>query len=301
MGRYTELQSFVLVSQKGSFAAAAQEGKITPAMLGRRLDALEKRLGIKLLHRSTRGLRLTELGEQFLDRAKQLLRDLDDAEAEISSNGHMVKGNLQVSAPASFGRLHVGPHALGFYQRYPNLKLAFNFDDSLADLVGDGYDMSIRIGGAIDPNHVAVKLFENRRVVCGTPDYFEKYGKPLTLDDLSNHNCLAFTSQGGQPRGWMFQSGGQPVAMRVSGNMACNDGESLFAWMRQGIGIGWRSTWEIQSELKSGALVTVLDDFELSDYDIYAVYPQQRFLPAKVQHFIKYLKSVYRSSGYWDK
>lgn len=301
MGRYTELHSFVQVAQKGSFASAALSEGVTPAILGRRLDALEKRLGVKLMHRSTRGLRLTELGEQLLERAKQLLREFDDVEADISSSGSMVKGNLLVSAPAAFGRLHVAPHALGFHQQFPNLKLSFNLSDSLVDLVSEGYDMSIRIGGITDPNYVAVRLFSNRRVVCGTPAYFAKHGRPTTLEELAHHNCLAFTLQGGQQRGWTFQRNGRQVALRVSGNLACNDGELLFSWMRQGLGIGWRSTWEIHNELMSGELVTVLDEFALPDYDIQAVYPQQRFLPAKVRYFIDYLRSVYQSPGYWEK
>ncbi|MGE1527049.1 LysR family transcriptional regulator [Pseudomonas ceruminis] len=300
MGRYTELQSFVVVAQKGSFAAAALSEGVTPAMLGRRLDALEKRLGVKLMHRSTRGLHLTELGEQLLERAKGLLKDFDELEADISASGAMVKGSLQVSAPASFGRLHVAPHALDFHKKFPNLKLAFNLTDSVVDLVSEGYDMSIRIGGVTDPNYVAVKLFSNRRVVCGTPAYFEKYGIPTTLEDLAQHNCLAFTLQGGQQRGWTFQRDGKPIAMKVSGTMACNDGELLFSWMRQGLGLGWRSIWEIRKELASGELVTVLDDFALADYDIVAVYPQQRFLPAKVRYFIDYLKAIYQTPGYWD-
>lgn len=299
MARYTELHSFIQIAQRGSFAAAALSEGVTPAMLGRRLDSLEKRLGVKLMHRSTRGLRLTELGEQLLERARSLIREFDDIEADISSSAKRVTGNLLLSAPAGFGRLHVAPHALAFHRQFPHLKLSFNLTDSLVDLVGEGYDMSIRIGPVTDPNYVAIKLFSNRRVVCGTPAYFEEHGTPTTLEQLAEHNCLAFTSQGGQQRGWTFQQDGKPMAVRVGGNLACNDGELLFAWMRQGVGIGWRSTWEIRKELLSGELVTVLDDFALPDYDIQAVYPQQRYLPAKVRHFIDYLKAVYQQPGYW--
>ncbi|TNF83433.1 LysR family transcriptional regulator [Pseudomonas sp. ICMP22404] len=299
MARYTELHTFIQIAQKGSFAAAALSEGVTPAMLGRRLDSLEKRLGVKLVHRSTRGLRLTELGEQLLERARSLIREFDDLEADISSSAKRVTGNLLVSAPAGFGRMHVAPHALAFRRLFPHLKLSFNLTDSLVDLVGEGYDMSIRIGPVTDPNYVAIKLFSNRRVVCGTPTYFEAHGTPTTLEQLAEHNCLAFTSQGGQQRGWTFQQEGRPVAVRVGGNLACNDGELLFAWMRQGVGIGWRSTWEIRKELLSGELVTVLDEFALPDYDIQAVYPQQRYLPAKVRHFIDFLKAVYQQPGYW--
>lgn len=301
MPRYTELHSFVQVAQKGSFAAAALTEGVTPAILGRRLDALEKRLGVKLMHRSTRGLTLTETGEQLLEQARLLLREFDDMEAGIASSSTSVSGHLMVSAPAGFGRRHIAPHVLGFRQRYPELRLSFNFTDSVVDLVAEGFDMSIRIGGAIDPNYVAIKLAGNRRVVCGTPGYFARHGRPVTPEELTGHNCLAFNPQAGNQRSWTFQRDGKPLAVRVSGDLSCNDGELLFAWIRQGLGLGWRSTWEIQAELARGDLVTVLDDYALPDYDIQAVYPQHRYQPAKVRLFIEYLKEIYSHPDYWTK
>ena len=123
---------------------------------------------------------------------------------------------------------------------------------------------------------------------------------PRTPDDLVRHNCLAFNMQGGQQRGWTFLRDGRQVAVKVAGNLDCNDGELLYSWVKQGLGIGWRSTWEIQAELKAGELVTVLDEYALPAYDIQAVYPQQRYLPAKVRFFIDYLKGIYNTPGYWE-
>ncbi|KAB2966711.1 LysR family transcriptional regulator [Zoogloea sp.] len=301
MDRYTELRSFVLVAEKGSFASAALLEQVTPVVMGRRLDALEARLGVKLMHRSTRGLHLTDLGERYLEQARQLLKDFDEVEAGISAGRHTVRGHLVVSAPAAFGRRHVAPHGPGFQALHPDIKLSFNLTDSVVDLVREGYDMGIRIGEVTDPNYVAVRLYPNRRVVCGTPAYFATHGTPCSLEDLAAHNCLAFNLQGGQQRGWSFRKDGKVVALRVSGNLDCNDGELLYDWVRQGLGIGWRSTWEIEGELKRGELVTVLDDFALSAYDIQAVYPQQRYLPAKVRHFMDYLKGIYQAEGYWER
>ncbi len=300
MDRYVELRSFVLVAEKGSFAAASLVEGVTPVVMGRRLDALEHRLGVRLMHRSTRGLSLTDLGEQFLERARGLLREFDDIETSITAGRNTVRGHLVVSAPAAFGRRHVAPHAPAFRERFPDLKLSFNLTDSVVDLVREGYDMGIRIGEVTDPNYVAIKLFPNRRVVCGTPGYFERHGEPRTLEELAAHNCLAFNLQGGQQRGWTFLRDGKPIAIRVSGDLDCNDGELLFGWVKQGLGIGWRSTWEIQSELKRGELVTVLDEYAIPAYDIQAVYPQQRYLPAKVRVFIEYLKELYNRPGYWE-
>ncbi|EZH78979.1 LysR family transcriptional regulator [Ectopseudomonas composti] len=300
MDRHTLIRSFVLVADNGSFASAALSEGVTPVVMGRRLDALEQHLGVKLMHRSTRGLQLTDLGEQYLERARSLLKDFDEADASVARGGKSVRGHLVVSAPAAFGRRHIAPHAPAFLARYPDLKLSFNFTDSLVDLVRQGYDMGIRIGEVTDPNYVALKLFPNRRVVCGAPRYFELYGVPRTPDDLVRHNCLAFNMQGGQQRGWTFLRDGRQVAVKVAGNLDCNDGELLYSWVKQGLGIGWRSTWEIQAELKAGELVTVLDEYALPAYDIQAVYPQQRYLPAKVRFFIDYLKGIYNTPGYWE-
>lgn len=300
MDRHTLVRSFVLVADNGSFASAALSEGVTPVVMGRRLDALEQHLGVKLMHRSTRGLQLTDLGEQYLERARNLLKDFDEADASVARGGKSVRGHLVVSAPAAFGRRHIAPHAPAFLAQYPDLKLSFNFTDSVVDLVRQGYDMGIRIGEVTDPNYVALKLFPNRRVVCGAPSYFELHGVPRSLEDLALHNCLAFNLQGGQQRGWTFLRDGRQVAVKVAGNLDCNDGELLYSWVKQGLGIGWRSTWEIQAELKAGELVTVLDEYALPAYDIQAVFPQQRYLPAKVRFFIDYLKGIYNTPGYWE-
>jgi DNA-binding transcriptional LysR family regulator len=165
----------------------------------------------------------------------------------------------------------------------------------------EGYDLGIRIGGQIDPNFVAINLATNQRVVCGTPAYFKKHSKPTALKDLSLHNCLAFNLQGGQQRGWYFQQDGKPITIKVDGSMDCNDGELLHRWVSEGLGLGWRSTWEIQGQLERGELVTVLSEYALPAYDILAVYPQQRHLTAKVRYFIDYLKKVFATPRYWHQ
>ncbi len=299
MDRFKEIEAFVLAMEHGSLAAAALQAGITPVMMGRRLDALERRLGTQLVHRSTRALALTEHGANFLDECRSLLAQWERAESEVSAQRHSAHGHLVVSAPAAFGRLHVAPHASSFLARHPGVRLSFNLTDRVVDLVREGYELGIRIGGVIDPNYVAVRLARNQRVVCATPEYLRRHGTPRTLDDLRRHQCLAFNLQGGQQRGWYFQQDGKPVTVRVEGRLDCNDGELLHRWVREGLGLGWRSTWEIQADLRSGALVTVLDDYALDAYDILAVYPQQRHPPAKLRCFIEHLRGVYGGEGYW--
>lgn len=301
MDKLKQIEAFVSVADKGSLARAALEKRITPVMLGRRIDALERRLGAKLMHRTTRHLTLTEQGTVFLDHCRKLLSDLDRAEKIIGEGRHKATGHLVISAPAAFGRKHVAPHAPAFLAANPEVRISFNLSDQVVDLVREGYDMSIRIGGAIDPSLVAVKLYPNHRVVCGTPDYLKRHGVPKTLNDLMQHNCLTFNLQGGQQRGWHFRENSKNVIVKTTGNLDCNDGELLHRWCLEGLGLAWRSTWEIQSQLASGELVTVLDEYALSNYDIMAIYPQQLHLPLKTRFFIDQLKSIYAQPGYWTQ
>ncbi|CAJ0718492.1 LysR family transcriptional regulator [Ralstonia mannitolilytica] len=301
MDKLKQIEAFIAVVEHGSMAAAALTQDVTPVMIGRRINALEARLGVKLLHRSTRRIAVTEQGAVFMEQCKKALGELDRAELLVAEGRHKATGHLIVSAPAAFGRKHVAPHAPDFLRANPDVRISFNLTDRVVDLVREGYDVGIRIGGAIDPNFVAIRLASNKRVVCGTPAYFAKHGVPRTLDDLARHNCLAFNLQGGQQRGWYFQQNGKAVTVKVNGNLDCNDGELLHRWMGEGLGLGWRSTWEIQPELESGALMTVLDDYALPDYDILAVYPQQRPVPAKIRFFIEHLKTVFAQPGYWSR
>jgi len=294
-----QIEAFVGAVDTGSLARAALVADVTPVMIGRRIDALEKRLGVRLLLRSTRRLALTEQGNVYLEYCRKLLADLEHADNLIFEGRHTAAGHLVVSAPAAFGRKHVAPHGPSFVAKNPAVEVSFNLNDQVVDLVRLGFDMGVRIGGAIDPTFVAVRLATNRRVVCATPPYLKHNGVPRTLDDLAGHNCLAFNIQGGQLGGWHFRIGDKPVTVRVSGNLDCNDGELLHRWTTQGLGLSWRSTWEIQGELKRGELVTVLDEFALPSYDIMAVYPQQRHVLAKVRFFIEHLKRTYSEPDYW--
>jgi DNA-binding transcriptional LysR family regulator len=238
MDKLKQIEAFIAVVEHGSMAAAALTQDVTPVMIGRRINALEARLGVKLLHRSTRRIAVTEQGAVFMEQCKKALGELDRAELLVAEGRHKATGHLIVSAPAAFGRKHVAPHAPDFLRANPDVRLSFNLTDRVVDLVREGYDVGIRIGGAIDPNFVAIRLASNKRVVCGTPAYFAKHGVPRTLDDLERHNCLAFNLQGGQQRGWYFQQNGKMVTVKVNGNLDCNDGELLHRWMGADDGAG---------------------------------------------------------------
>jgi len=301
MDKFTQIEAFVAAIDTGSLARAALKAEVTPVMIGRRIDALERRLGVRLMHRSTRRLALTEEGVVYLEHCRRLISELDQVETSINVGRYKATGHLVISAPAAFGRKHVASHAPSFLARNPEVRVSLGLTDQVIDLLRLGFDMGVRIGGAIDPSFVAIKLASNRRVVCAAPAYLERRGVPRTPDDLSHHNCLAFNLQGGQQGGWHFRDGERTIIVRVSGNLECNDTELLHRWTREGLGLSWRSTWEIQAELSRGELVTVLDDYALPHYDILAVYPQQRHVPAKLRFFIEHLRQIWAEPGYWTR
>lgn len=298
MNRYREIKAFVAVATEGSLARAARKEGITSTMLGRRIDTLERRLGVKLLHRSTRHLSLTEHGSLFLKHCHEILSELETVEASLFPDAAEVSGSLHVLAPPNFGRTHVANHAGSFLARYPHVNLSFDLTNDYLDPVKERYDLCIRIGNVIDPDFVSTKLLSNRRVVCATPSYFKKHGVPKTLEDLAHHNCLGVNITAGEHRDWLFQEGGKLVSVKVDGNVDCNDGQVLVDWARDGLCLAWRSTWEVAPQLASGELISVLDEYALPSFDITAVHPRNKSRAA-VRLFIETLKGAYAQPGYW--
>jgi DNA-binding transcriptional LysR family regulator len=298
MNGYKEIKSFVAVATEGSLAKAAIKEKITSGMLGRRIDDLEKRLGVKLLRRTTRLLTLTEQGRLFLKHCEELLVDLELGEISLFPDTSEVSGQMLVLAPPYFGRQHVAAHAGRFLAAYPAVRLSFNLTNDYPDPVQEDYDLCIRIGNVIDPNFVTTKLAANRRIVCATPAYFEKYGVPRTLQDLADHNCLAVNLQANRHRDWLFQEGGKLVSVKVDGNMDCSDGGVLVQWAQNDHCLAWRSTWEVGARLASGELVSVLDEYALPSFDLTAVYPRNK--PSRLARlFIALLRDIYAQPNYW--
>lgn len=300
MDHFKQISTFVDVAIKGSLSAAARAEGIAPAMIGRRLDALEERLGVKLLQRSTRKIALTNEGITFLEDCQRILADLENAESAVSERSVRASGHLLISAPAGFGRQHVAPLIPSFLTEHRDVTVTLNLNDRVVDLIGEGIDVAIRIAALSDSNLIGVKLADNKRVVVASPTYIRKFGTPASLDDLAKHNCLAISSEGSQ-RGWTFRQAGKNVTLKVNGNMVCNDGAVLHDWALAGKGLAWRSMWEVATEIESGQLVTVLDEFAAPGNDIYAVFAQRRHLPLRIRAFVDYLRHAYAQSDYWRK
>ena len=240
MGQFRQISTFVEVVARGSLSAAARAEGIAPAMIGRRLDALETRLGVKLLQRTTRKLVLTNEGAAFLEDCQRILGELEEAESAVAERSARASGHLLVSAPAGFGRQHVAPRLPSFLAEHRDVSVNLNLSDRLVDVVGEGVDVAIRIASLSDSSLVGVKLADNQRVLVGSPAYLKRHGTPHSLADLSRHNCLAISSEGSQ-RGWTFLENGKPVTLKLTGNMVCNDGEVLHDWALAGKGLAWRS------------------------------------------------------------
>jgi DNA-binding transcriptional LysR family regulator len=298
--RFKQIETFVAVAAKGSLSAAAALEGVAPAVIGRRIDALESRLGVKLLVRTTRRVTLTFEGSAFLEDCQRILNEMHNAEAAVSAGGVKASGHLRLSAPAGFGRRHVAPLLPVFIESHPDVTLTLDLSDRLVDLVNEGFDCAIRLGELPDSSLVSLRLGENRRVCVASPGYLARHGRPESLDALARHNCLAFGSTANQQRGWTFSQDGKVVTIRVNGTMECTDGAVLHDWCLDGYGLAWRSWWEVGDDIRAGRLMSVLDDFAAPPIGIHAVFPQRRHLPLRVRLFIDHLKHHYSSSVYWQ-
>ena len=307
MDKLKAFESFVSVATRGSLTAAAKAEGVAPAIMGRRLDALEEHLGVKLLVRTTRRMTLTHEGSAFLEDCQRLLADIANAEASVSAGGVKATGHLRITAPAGFGRRHVAPLVPRFYDLHPEVTISLNLSDRVVDLAGEGYDCAVRVGDLPDSSLVSVRLADNRRLCVAAPEYLRKQGTPLQPSELMQHRCLALSSDASQTRGWAFRvprseadgGGSELVHIKPSGPLDCSDGQVLHDWCLGGWGIAWRSTWEVEAEIAAGRLVAVLEEFAAPPNGIYMVFPQRKHMPLRVRLWIDYLKMHYERPEFW--
>jgi DNA-binding transcriptional LysR family regulator len=299
MDRLKQIESFASVAARGSLTAAANAEGVAPAVIGRRIDALEERLGVKLLVRTTRKISLTHEGSAFLEDCQRLLADLASAEASVSAGGVKASGYLRVTAPAGFGRRHVAPLVPRFIAQHPDVNVSLNLSDRVVDIVNESYDCAVRVGDLPDSSLISVRMADNRRLCVATPSYLKRAGTPRHPNELARHQCLTLSSDASQTRGWAFVVDGEVTHLRPSGRLDCSDGQVLHDWCVAGLGLAWRSTWEVEHEVASGALVSVLDEFAAPPNGIYAVFPHAKHLPLRVRLWIDFLKHTYGDAAYW--
>ena len=303
MDKLKALETFVSVATRGSLTAAAQAEGVAPALMGRRIDALEEHLGVKLLVRTTRRITLTHEGSAFLEDCQRLLTDLANAEASVSAGGMKASGHLRITAPAGFGRRHVAPLVPRFQALHPDVTLSLNLSDRVVDLAGEGYDCAVRVGDMPDSSLVSVRLADNRRLCVATPQYLQRRGVPQHPSDLARHDCLTLSSDASQTRGWAFrvprEQDVELIYLKPGGPLDCSDGQVLHDWCLAGMGIAWRSTWEVEAEIAQGSLTAVLEDFAAPPNGIYVVFPQRKHLALRVRLWIDFLKHNYSQPGFW--
>ncbi|MGA4438558.1 LysR family transcriptional regulator [Psychrobacter pocilloporae] len=282
--RWEGISEFVCVAEYESFTRAAKTLDISTAQVSRQISALEERLNIKLLYRTTRKVSLTEEGRVFYQHCRSVLDGLDAAEQAVSNLQSKPQGRIKLTAPVTYGEQQLLPLINDFMMQYREIEVTAFLSNQQIDLVEGGYDLAIRIGKLRDSTMMAKKLSLRTNFVCATPDYLHQYGMPRTLDDLSQHNCLLGTRDY-----WHFVEDGTEKNLRVSGTIQYNSGYSLVDAALKGLGIVQLPDYYVQKHLASGALVSLLDDYREPKESIWALYPHNRQLSPKIRLLVDYL------------
>jgi DNA-binding transcriptional LysR family regulator len=301
MDRLAAIEAFVRVAECGSFSQAAERLRSSKSVVSRQVGALEAELGARLIHRTTRALTLTEAGRSYFERATRILADLAEANASVGQLQAAPRGRLRVSAPVSFGFLHLAPALPDFLDRYPDVEVDITTNDRFVDLVDEGFDVAVRIGKLDDSSLVARKIAPMRRTVCAAPAYLEKRGTPASPDDLESHECLCYSNVG-RAEEWRFvRPDGAPWPVEVHGRLHVNNGDALRAAALRGFGLAVLPSFLVGRDFQSGALISVLAPFMPQDSAVYAVYPHARHLSPKVRAFVDFLSQQFGPDPYWDR
>lgn len=287
--KHSEYELYRNIVEAGSLSGAARKLHISNAMVSKRLADLERRLGTQLILRTTHKFALTQAGQSFYEDVKSILEAVHIAEGKISGAEHIPAGRLRVSAPTSFGRLHIAPLLHGFLQAHPQIDLEFNLTDKFVDIREEGIDLAIRIASNIGAGLGNIRLGTNYRILCAAPKYIAQHSEPNNITDLHNHHILATNDQ--MP--WRLQSQDGEVVMAGKSLISTNSSEIVRELAITGSGIALRSLWDIEDALDAGDLKRILPQFEGSTHvGIYAVWPQAEIVPAAVKSFADYLQKA---------
>jgi len=297
LDRIGDLNLFLRVLDLGSISAAARALNVSVAVASQRLKRLERDLGVRLLHRTTRQLSVTPEGAALAEHGRVLADEIETLTASLRQAGTSVSGTLRVTTASMFGQQYISPLIPEFLALHPNVKLSVDLNDETLDLVRSGFDLAIRIGELDDSSLVARKLAINRRVLCAAPKYLRQHGVPKTPADLEQHECLILVGRQGRRDVWrLTDRKKEEVAVRVNGRIDSNQGELLRDAAVGGLGISMHSTWHVCEDLRAGRLEVVLPNYPIADTGIYAVTPQRRLVPPRVQAFIAFLASRFHKT-----
>jgi len=301
MDRFTDIETFVAVVETGSFSAAAERLGAAKSAVSRRVSALEARLGVKLLNRTTRRLNLTDSGRAFFERAGRILADLAEAEQAVSDAECALRGRIRVAAPLSFGLQHLAAAVTDFARQHPAVQIDLDLNDRQVSLVEEGFDMAVRIGQLADSSHIARRLCAIRRVAVASAGYLAQHGTPERPEDLVNHAGLRYTNM---PRHlyWQFTTPeGRKLSPEVPDRLTANNGALLTRAAVDDLGVAVQPVFIVHRELADGRLQTILDDFPIPSEALYAVYPPGRYQSRRVRVFADFLAERFGGEPYWDR
>ena len=289
-----DLRVLLTVIRKNGFAAAADELGLSPAYVSKRIQILETTLGTRLLHRTSRRVSLTEDGERVQRWALRILDDFQQLHDELSDAHDSPRGRLHICSSFGFGRNHVAPAVSLLAERYPELQIRLDLFDRVVDIINEGFDLEIRVGDDIPGQHIGRRLVSNRRVLCAAPNYLQRRGTPLTLDDLQQHDCLVIKERDNAFGIWNLDREGGQESVRVSGPLSSNNGEIVLQWALDGRGVLLRSLWDVKPLLEQGLLVQVLEDYGQSA-NVWAVYPTRLANSGKLRACVEFLQEHFKS------
>lgn len=290
LDRFTSLKIFIQAATEGSLSAAGRAMNMSPAMATKHLDALEGRLGVKLLHRSTRRLTLTDAGTDYLQICRRIVQELDEADLDVAAQRTEAVGRLRMNVPLSFGIRFIAPLLPAFSRRYPLVEVELGLSDAQQDLLQEGWDLVIRIGHLADSSLKSRRLGDCPMRVCASPDYLAQHGTPRRVAELAGHNCLSYTLSPSQGRGtWAFGPGGQ-IRVPIKGSLTANNGDALLAAALGGQGVIYQPDFIVGNALARGELVQLeLDQDPLDIGGLHVLFPPDRRPPVKVRAMIDYL------------
>lgn len=292
------LRLFVRIAVTQNISMAGNELGLSPPVASMHMNKLEESLGVKLIHRTTRKVSLTEEGREFLPHAEEVLNVIDSAKASVGAGSFTPQGTVRIAAPSSFARMHIVPALKGFVEQYPELKVDLRQSDSMVDMVEGGFDIAIRNASLNDSTLVARKLTGDHRIICAAPEYIKAHGEPSKPQDLINHQCITLAGLDT----WVFNTPDGLKKIKPKGAIRIDNGESIRDACIDGAGLTMCSIWCAYKALKNGELVQILKDYPVeSNTAIWAVYPSSRLLAPKVRAFIDYFKEYYGDTPYWEE
>ncbi|MEM9402107.1 MAG: LysR family transcriptional regulator [Pseudomonadota bacterium] len=301
MDRFEDMTAFVAVVEAGSFTAAADRLDVARSVISRRVAALEERLGVQLLRRTTRRINLTDSGRGFYERSAALLADLEEAESAVAQQHGELKGRLKLALPLSFGVRHMLDPLAEFGRRHPRVSFELDFNDRRVDLLQEGVDLALRIGRLSDSNLIARKLFDAQTVICASPAFLDEHGAPERPDDLSSLPCLVYSNLAEPDRWACRDAGGRSIEVRVQVAMRASSGDYLCGAAAEGMGIVMQPTFIASDLIARGRLVPLLTDYRWPVTPAYAVYPPTRHLSYRVRQLIDFLAECFDGQPPWDR